>query len=152
MANTFTQFYFHFVFAVKRRANLIADEWKVELYKYMTGIVTNENQKMLVINGIADHVHLLIGTKPECSIPDLIRDVKANSSRFINEKGWVKGKFEWQKGYGGFTVGRHELDVKFDYIRRQEEHHREKSFRAEYLELLKAHDIDYDEQYIFEEV
>src|SRR5579875_1147041 len=105
MPNTYTQLYFHVVFAVKARQNLIAVHWKEELYKYITGIVTNKSQKLLAINGMPDHIHLLIGMKPDATLSDLIRDVKANASRFINEKKWVTGKFEWQTGFGAFTLG-----------------------------------------------
>lgn len=94
MANTFTQMYFHVVFSVKGRASLIRPPWKEELYKYITGIVTAKGQKLLAINGMPDHLHLLVGTKPTIALSDLVWDIKANSSRFIREKGWVRGHFE----------------------------------------------------------
>lgn len=105
MANTYTKIYIHCVFAVKGRQNLISKRWKDELYKYITGIVSNENQKLIAINGIADHVHILLGIKPSKNLSELIRDIKANSSRFINTKKWILGKFEWQKGFGAFSCG-----------------------------------------------
>ncbi|OQB64326.1 MAG: Transposase IS200 like protein [Bacteroidetes bacterium ADurb.Bin141] len=152
MANTYTQLYFHVVFSPKGRANLISAKWKEELYKYITGIITNKNQKLIAINGMPDHIHLLVGTKPDCSLSDLIRDVKANSSRFINEKKWIQGKFEWQQGFGAFTLGHSQLDTIINYIRNQEEHHKTKSFREEYIEFLKRYEIDFKTEFIFEEI
>lgn len=117
MANTYTQIYLHVIFAVKGRGNLISSTWKEELYKYITGIVTNKNQKLIAINGMPNHVHLLVGLKPDIALSDLIRDVKANSSKFINDKQWVMGKFEWQSGFGGFSYSHSQLDVIIKYIR-----------------------------------
>lgn len=152
MANTYTQIYLHVIFAVKGRDNLISPTWKEELYKYITGIVTNKNQKLIAINGMPNHVHLLIGLKPDIALSDLIRDVKANSSKFINDKQWVMGKFEWQAGFGGFSYSHSQLDVIINYIRNQEEHHKTKSFREEYLDFLKRYAIDYKTEYFFEDV
>jgi len=152
MPNTYTQLYIHLVFAVKSRANLIQAKWKEELYKYITGIVTNKKQKLIAINGVADHIHILIGIKPDCSLSDLVRDIKANSSKFINEKKWVLGKFEWQQGFGAFTLGYSQLNVIINYIRTQEEHHKTKTFRDEYIEYLNLYEIDYKTEYLFDEV
>ena len=152
MANTYTQLYFHVVFAVKGRANLISPKWKVELYKYITGIITNKNQKLITINGMPDHVHIMIGMKPDNNLSDLIRDIKANSSKFINEKKWVLGKFEWQQGFGAFTLGHSQIDSVIKYISNQEEHHKIKSFKEEYMEFLKLYEIDFKAEYIFDEV
>ncbi len=152
MANTYTQIYLHVIFAVKGRDNLISPTWKEELYKYITGIVTNKNQKLIAINGMPNHVHLLLGLKPDIALSDLIRDVKANSSNFINDKQWVMGKFEWQAGFGGFSYSHSQLDVIINYIRNQEEHHKTKSFREEYLEFLKRYAINYKTEYLFEDV
>lgn len=152
MANTYTQLYFHVVFAVKGRANLISTKWKEELYKYITGIVTNKNQKLIAINGMPDHIHLLIGMKPDANLSDLIRDVKANASKFINEKKFVPGKFEWQTGFGAFTLGQSQMDTIINYIRTQETHHQTKSFREEYVEFLKRYEIDFKAEYVFDEI
>jgi len=152
MANTYTQLYFHVVFAVKGRANLISAKWKEELYKYITGIVTNKNQKLIAINGMPDHIHLLIGMKPDANLSDLIRDVKANASKFINEKKFVLGKFEWQTGFGAFTLGQSQLNTIINYIRTQENHHQTKSFREEYVEFLKRYEIVYKTEYVFDEI
>ncbi len=150
MANTYTQLYVHVVFAVKGRANLIAHGRKEELYKYISGIISHKNQKTMIINGISDHIHLLIGLKPDSNLSDLIRDIKANSSKFINEKKWIEGKFEWQTGFGAFSVGQSQIEKVVQYIQNQEEHHRKKTFREEYVDFLKAYKIDYKTDYIFE--
>ena len=152
MSNTYTQLYFHVVFAVKGRQNIIGATWKEELYKYITGIVTNKNQKLIVINGMPDHIHILIGMKPDCALSNLIRDVKANSSKFINEKKFVGGKFEWQTGFGAFTLGHSQLNIIINYIKNQEEHHKTKFFREEYVELLRRYEIDFKTEYIFEQI
>ncbi|MFI1743399.1 IS200/IS605 family transposase [Thalassobellus sediminis] len=149
MANTYTQLYFHIVFAVKGRKNLIKVTWKDELYKYITGIISNKDQKLLIINGMPNHLHLLIGTKPNCNLSDLIRDIKANSSKWINEKRFVNGKFEWQTGFGAFTVSQSGVNKVIHYIKNQEEHHRVKTFKEEYIDFLKAYDIEYKTDYIF---
>lgn len=151
MANTYTQLYFHIVFAVKGRNNLIATKWKIELYKYITGIVSNKNQKLMIINGMPNHVHLLIGTKPTCNLSDLVRNIKANSSKWINEKRFLNGKFEWQTGFGAFTVSQSQLSKITNYIKNQEEHHKVKTFKEEYIGFLKANDIDYKNEYVFKD-
>ena len=110
MANTFTQIYIHVVFAVQGRHNLIKKAWKDELYKYITGIIKNKGQKLLAINGMSDHIHILIGLKPSIALSDLIRDVKSNSTNFIHKKKWVKGKYSWQEGFGGFSYSHSQLD------------------------------------------
>lgn len=151
MANTYTQLYFHIVFAVKGRENLIAVKWKDELYKYISGIISNKNQKLMIINGMPNHIHLLIGTKPTCNLSDLVRDIKANSSKWINEKRFVKGKFEWQTGFGAFTVSQSGVNNVINYIKNQEEHHKVKTFKEEYIDFLKANEIDYNTEYVFTE-
>lgn len=151
MANTYTQIYIHIVFAVKGRQNLISKNWNEELYKYITGIITNEDQKLIVINGMPDHIHILIGLKPNKALSDLVRDIKANSSRFINEKRWINGKFEWQTGFGAFSYNHSQLTNVINYIQNQEEHHKKKTFKEEYVEFLKAFEIDYKNEYIFDD-
>ncbi|WP_117880615.1 IS200/IS605 family transposase [Aureibaculum luteum] len=149
MANTYTQIYFHIVFAVKGRNNIILSKWKDELYKYISGIISNKNQKLFTINGMPNHIHLLIGTKPNCNLSDLIRDIKSNSSKWINEKQFINGKFEWQTGFGAFSIGQSQLPKIINYIKKQEEHHRTKTFKEEYINFLNAYDIDYKTEYIF---
>jgi REP element-mobilizing transposase RayT len=150
MANTFTQIYIQIVFAVKNRQNLIAKQHKEELHKYITGIVTNREQKLLAIHCMPDHAHILIGLKPTVTISDLVRDIKAGSSKFINDQGWIRCKFNWQGGYGAFSYGRAQLARVIRYIENQEQHHAKRSFREEYLEFLERYHVEYDEQYLFD--
>ncbi len=150
MANTYTQIYIHIVFAVQGRQNLIPKEHKEELHKYITGIVQNKGQKLIAINSMPDHVHIFIGMKPAVALSDLVRDIKNNSSTFINEKKWVRGKFIWQKGFGAFSYGHSQIDTVVKYIQNQEEHHEKKTFREEYLEMLKKFEVEYNEKYLFE--
>ena len=152
MANTYTQIYIQVVYAVRGRANLIRKEWKDELHKYITGIVRNENHKLIAINSVPDHIHMLIGLKPDTALSDLVRDVKANSSRFVNEKKWVRGKFNWQEGFGAFSYSHSELNSVVKYIQNQEKHHSKKTFREEYDAMLKAFQIEYNEKYVFEQI
>jgi len=150
MANTFSQIFIQTVFAVNCRLSLIRPEFKEELYKYMTGIVRNNGQKLISINGISDHVHILIGLKPAMALADLVRDIKADSSNFINEKKWVRGRFSWQEGYGAFSYGHSQLDTIIRYIQNQEQHHRRRSFKDEYLTWLKKFEIPFEEKYVFQ--
>lgn len=150
MANTYSQIYIQIVFAVSGRENLISKQWKDELYKYMTGIVTNDGQKLLAINGVADHIHILLNIKPNIALSDLVRDIKANSSRWINERKFVRGKFEWQEGFGAFSYSLSQLDDVIGYIRRQEEHHQNVSFKKEYITYLERFNVDFDEKYVFD--
>jgi len=149
MANTYTQIYIHVIFAVQGRQNLILKEHKEELHKYITGIIRNQKQKLIVINSMPDHVHILIGLKPNIAVSDLVRDLKTNSSVFINEKKWRRGKFNWQEGFGAFSYGQSQLDVVIKYIQNQEEHHAKKTFQEEYSDMLKKFNVEYDEKYVF---
>jgi REP element-mobilizing transposase RayT len=115
----------------------------------MTGIVTQRDQKLMAINGMPDHIHILVSMNPAIALSDLVRDVKAGSSWFVNQHNWVRGKFNWQEGFGGFSYSKSHVDRVVKYIHNQEAHHKKKSFRDEYLGLLKAFEIDYDERYIF---
>ncbi|MCW3127012.1 MAG: Transposase family [Bacteroidetes bacterium] len=150
MPNTYSQIYIQIVFAVKGRQNLIPKENREELHKYISGIVHNRDQKMLSIFAMPDHAHLLIGMKPSIAISDIVRDIKAGSSQFINEKEWVKGKFHWQEGFGAFSYSRSQIDQVIKYILNQEQHHKKVTFREEYLDFLKKFDVEYDEKYLFE--
>lgn len=151
MANTFSQIHLHFVFAVKHRTGLIQSIWKDELYKYMTGIVQAHQHKLIAINGMPDHVHVFIGMRPTQSVSELLQDLKGGSSKWINERRLVKGKFEWQEGYGAFSYGKSQVKDVVTYIANQELHHQKKSFREEYVEFLQKFEIDFDEKYIFKE-
>ena len=150
MANTFSQIYIQTVFAVDGRRCLIRPEFKEEIYKYITGIVRNNGQKLISINGMSDHVHILIGLKPAMALADLVRDIKADSSNFINKKKWVRGRFSWQEGYGAFSYGHSQLDTIIRYIQNQEQHHRRRSFKDEYLTWLKKFEIPFEEKYVFQ--
>jgi REP element-mobilizing transposase RayT len=149
MANTYTQIYIHVVFAVEGRQNLITSERNDELQKYITGIVTAQKHKLLEINNMPDHLHMLIGLRPDAALSDLVRDVKAGSSKFINEKHWVMGRFLWQEGFGAFSHARSHLNAVIRYIQNQQKHHAKKSFRDEYVELLEKFGVEYDQKYIF---
>jgi putative transposase len=150
MANTYSQVYLQFVFAVKGKQSLINQKHNDELQKYITGIVQNRKQKMLAINNMPDHLHLFVGFGTTMSMADFMEEVKAISSKFINEKGWVKGKFEWQRGYGVFSYSRSQIDNVIKYIMNQQDHHKKKTFKEEYLEFLKKFEVEYDERYLFE--
>ena len=150
MANTYTQIYLQVVFAVHGRQCLITPQHREELHKYITGIVQNRDHKMLAIFCMPDHLHFLAGIKPAMTISDLVRDVKAHSSAFINERGWIIGKFRWQEGFGAFSYSRSQIDSVIRYILNQEEHHRKKTFRYEYLKLLEEFDIAFEDRFLFE--
>ena len=150
MANTYSQIYIHIVFAVKGRQNLIRAEIREELHKYITGIITNRDQKLLSLFCMLDHTHLLIGLKPSINISDLVRDIKAGSSKFINDKKLIKGKFSWQEGFGVFSYSRSQIDTVIKYIQNQEKHHHKKSFKEEYIDFLEKFAVEYDERYLFE--
>jgi len=152
MANTYTQIHLQFVFVVKYRAAIIDPSWKNELYKYITGIVQNNKHKMIIINGMSDHIHLLIGMRPSQSVSDLMQDIKGSSSKWINENNFLKNKFEWQEGYGAFSYSKSHLTRVIAYIENQEKHHKKKSFIEEYTEFLNEFEISYDERFIFKEL
>jgi REP element-mobilizing transposase RayT len=136
--------------AVNGRYSLISPSWEEELYKYITGIITNKEQKLIAINGMPDHIHILIGMKPSCCLSDLVREVKKASNAFVNEKRFTKQKFEWQEGYGAFSYSHSSLDQVIAYIQNQKEHHRKKSFKEEYIEFLKKFEVEFNPSYLFE--
>lgn len=146
----FTQLYTHLIFAVKYRERLLIKEIRAEVSSYISGIITNRKHKSIIINGMPDHIHLLIGLNPNDNISDLVGCIKRDSSTFINQKNWYMGKFHWQDGYGAFSYGRSQLDTIYKYIANQEIHHKRRTFRQEYTELLKKFEIEYDEKYLFD--
>lgn len=150
MAGTFSQIYIQVVFAVKGRENLLQKPWRDEIFKYMSGIIKGKNQKPIIVNGVSDHVHLFIGLKPVMQLSDLVRDVKNNSSNFINKNKFVRGKFSWQEGYGAFSYDHSQINNVYQYVLNQEEHHKKRSFREEYLDFLQKFEIEYNEKYLFE--
>lgn len=150
MPGTFSQIYIQVVFAVRGRESLIAASWEAELYKYITGVVQNKEQKMLAINGMPDHLHFLIGMRPSCCLADLVREVKKASNAFVNEKRLVPTRFQWQEGYGSFSYSHSALNAVIGYIQRQKEHHRKQTFRDEYLSFLRAFEVEYKPEYLFD--
>ena len=150
MAGSYSQIYLQYVFAVKGRQNLLQKPWREEVFKYISGIIKGKNQKPIIVNGVSDHVHVFVGLKPAMPIPDLIRDIKNNSSNFINENKWVNSKFSWQEGYGVFSYSHSQIDKVYRYIANQEAHHEKKTFKDEYIDFLVKSEIDYDERYLFE--
>jgi len=150
MAGTFSQIYIQYVFTVKGRENLLQKPWRDEVFKYIAGIIKGKNQKPIIVNGVVDHVHIFVGLNPSMSISDLVRDIKNNSSNFINEQKFIKGKFAWQEGYGAFSYAHSQIENVYQYIANQEGHHKKKSFKEEYLEFLQKFDIDYKPEYLFE--
>jgi len=150
MSNTYSQIHIHIVFAVKGRKNYIAENHRDELEKYICGIISNDKCKTLAIYCNPDHIHILIGLNPKISISDLLSDIKANSSKFINEKKWLPDKFNWQDGYGAFTYSKSQIDYVIKYILNQYQHHKKKSFHEEYISILDKFKIVYDEKYLFE--
>ena len=147
--STFSQIYIQIIFACKGRESLIKKDWEEELFKYITGIVQNKGQKMLAINGVSDHVHFLIGMNPSCCLSDLIREIKKSSNTFIKEKRFSKYKFEWQQGYGAFSYSHSSLDNVISYIQNQKEHHKQKSFKEEYISFLKKFEVNFKDEYLF---
>ena len=152
MANTYSQIHIQVVFAVQNRESLIGSKWKNELYQYLVGIIQNHQHKVIAINGMPDHVHILIGLRPSQSISDLMQKVKGDSSKWINRKGFVLGKFSWQEGYGVFSYGKSQIDDVIEYIKRQEIHHQKKTFKEEYRQFLEKFAVDYDERFVFKEI
>ena len=152
MANTYTQIHIQFVFAVKHRQSVISSKWENDLYKYITGIVKNNNHKMLCINGMPDHVHILVGFHTTQSISDFMREVKANSSKWINEQKLISGKFEWQEGYGAFSYSKSQMPQVINYINNQKEHHQKQSFLEEYKHFLEKFEIEHNLEFSFKEL
>jgi REP element-mobilizing transposase RayT len=150
MPNTYSQIYIQIVFAVKGRQNLIPKIHREELHKFITGIIQKREQKLLSIFCMPDHTHILIGMEPNITISDLVRDIKAGSSKFITDNNFVNGKFNWQEGFGAFSYSRSQIDTVIKYILNQEHHHKIKTFKDEYLDFLKKFEIEFNEKYLFE--
>ena len=150
MANTYTQIYLQVIFAVQNRKALIQSAWEEELYKYITGVVQNKGQKMLAINGIHNHIHFFIGMKPTCCLSDLVREIKKSSNVFINEKRFTPFKFQWQEGFGAFSYSHSQLTDVIQYIANQKIHHKKRSFKEEYEAFLKAFEIEFKDEFLFD--
>ncbi|MBN2709427.1 MAG: IS200/IS605 family transposase [Calditrichaceae bacterium] len=152
MPNTYTQIHIHVVFAVQNRISFISKTWEQRLYQYITGIIQNHGHKMLAINGMPDHVHILFGMRPTQSLSDLMRDVKGDSSLWINENKFVVGKFSWQEGYGAFSYSKSQISAVATYIENQKQHHKNKNFVEEYIKILQDFEIEFDEKFIFKPI
>lgn len=150
MANTYTQLNIHCVFAVKGRGSFIAPSFRDELHSYMAGILKNDGSYVLAINGWRDHVHVFFELQPTMSVSDQIRMLKASSSKWINDSKLIKGKFQWQEGYAAFSYSRSQRNEVIQYIKNQEAHHKKKTFREEYLELLRKFEIPFEDKYVLE--
>ena len=149
MANTYTQLHIQFVFAVQYRAALIGKEWKEELHKYITGIVSSADHKMLQVNSMSDHIHILAGIRPLQSIASLAQQIKAGSTKWIKQNKFCPSTFAWQEGYGAFSYSKSHVPNVIRYIQNQETHHKTQTFLDEYQQFLKVFEIDYDDKYIF---
>jgi REP element-mobilizing transposase RayT len=149
MANTYTQIYIQYVFAVQNRASLINEKWQTQLYKYISGIITQHEHKLFAINGMSDHLHVLISMNPKQAPSDLMYHIKRGSSLWINDNKLVTGKFSWQEGFGAFSYGKSQITDIAGYIEKQQQHHKKSTFIEEYIEFLNAFGIEYDERYIY---
>ena len=152
MANTYHQIYIQTVFAVKYRRAVIEKEWRSKLFGVIGNLINEANCKTIIVNGVEDHIHCFIGLRPAISVSELMKTVKAKSSKYINDHSLTPERFEWQEGYGVFSYSRSHIDRVYKYIQNQEEHHKKQSFREEYLDLLREFGVDYDEQYIFQDL
>lgn len=150
MADTFSQIYIQIVFAVKKRECLIHQSWEEELYKYISGIIRNKEQKVLAINGMPDHIHILIGMKPSCCLSDLVREIKKSSNEFIKERKFSKYHFQWQEGFGAFSYSHSALDNVISYIQNQKAHHKKQTFKEEYKESLIQFHVEYKDEYLYD--
>ena len=152
MSNSYSQIHIHALFAVKHRQYLIEDVWKDKLYAYISGILKNHHHKPIIINGMPDHIHLLFGMRPTHSLSELVQKIKVESTKWINENKYVPGSFSWQNGFGAFSYAKSDLPNIIGYIKNQEDHHRKRSFREEYIELLTRFEIEYDERFLFDSI
>ena len=150
MSNTYTQLYIQLVFAVKGRKSFIQQTWEQDLYRYITAVVQNDKHKLLAINGMPDHIHIFLGLNPSIAISDLVKDIKRATHNWINDKGFVKERFEWQSGYGAFSYSKSQIDQVCKYIANQKVHHSKQSFKTEYTNILKLFEIDFKDEYLFE--
>ena len=150
MADTYSQIFYHVVFAVRNRQSLISPNIKDDLYKYITGIIQNKGQKLIAINWMPDHIHIFIGMKPNCNLSDLVREIKKASNSYINDKKLKASNFQWQEGFGAFSYSQSQINNVVKYINNQKKHHTKQTFKEEYLDFLKKFSIEYDEKYLFE--
>lgn len=149
-SGTFTQIYIQLVFSPMHKEALLNQNIRPEIFKYMSGIITNLGHKSIIVNGMSDHTHLFLGLNPNLSISDSVKEIKRASSVFINEQRFFAGKFQWQTGYGGFSYSQSHIEKVYNYILNQEQHHAKRTFREEYLDFLNKYDIGFENQYLFE--
>ncbi|MCB0278742.1 MAG: IS200/IS605 family transposase [Calditrichaeota bacterium] len=149
MTNTYTQIFIQIVFSTKHRQKLIDGNWEIKLHKYISGIVEKKGHKMIVINGMSDHIHILIGMKPFSSVSELVREIKKSSMTYINDEKYCQSKFQWQEGFGAFSYSLSDLERVIHYINNQKNHHKQKSFEDEYRLFLEKFKIDFDDRYLF---
>ncbi|MEI6124757.1 MAG: IS200/IS605 family transposase [Bacteroidota bacterium] len=150
MPNTYTQITIQLIFAVRNRDSLISPQIREPLHRYITGIIKNQNEKLLIVNSVADHLHLLIGQSPTCRLSDLVREIKSESSRYINENKLSKSRFYWQEGFSAFSYSRSQRETVINYIAHQEKHHKKTTFKEEYLDFLNKFEIDFKNEYLFD--
>ncbi len=146
---TFTQMYVQLVFAVKNRDAVLHKGIRNRVFEYMSGIISEMKHKSIIVNGVSNHVHILLGLNPSKSISDTVHDIKRSTSLFINNEKLCPGKFAWQEGYGGFTYSRSQLDNVYNYILNQEKHHNKKTFKEEYIQFLEKFKVEFDEKFLF---
>jgi putative transposase len=147
---TFTQLFEQLVFAIRFRERLLNHARRIIVFSYISGILNNLGHKSLIVNGYSDHVHVFYGRNPSVSTSDTVSTIKKSSAWFINEQRWFTGKFQWQDGYGAFTYSRSQVDDVYNYIAKQEEHHKIKRFKEEYIEMLNTAEIEFEERFLFE--
>ncbi len=147
---TFTQLYIQFVFAVKHREELLNESFRPEVFKYISGLISNKGHKSIIVNGVSDHIHVFIGLNPKMALSNLVGEVKRNSSIFINKQKWLNGHFGWQEGYGAFSYSRSQIDNVYKYILNQVDHHKNKTFKEEYMSIFRKNKMEYEERYLFE--
>jgi putative transposase len=152
MANSYHQMYIQTVFAVKYRDAILEKSWRDELLIAIGELINETGCKTLIVNGVQDHIHCLIGLIPSVSVSDMMQSTKARSSKWINENGILRSRFEWQPGFGSFTYSRSHVDSVYRYIQNQESHHARRTFKAEYIEMLVRHGLAYDSRYIFQDL
>jgi len=150
MSNTYSQIFIQIVFAVKGRRSLIPPKSQETVNKYISGIISTKGHKSIIVNGVSDHIHIFIGYKPSGSLSDLVREIKNNSSKYINENKLASSKFNWQTGYGAFSYSKSHIDNVYHYIQNQQAHHQKESFKSEYLNFLQKFAIEYEEKYLFD--
>jgi REP element-mobilizing transposase RayT len=150
MSKTFTQLYAQIIFSVVYRKKLLDDSFREIIHKYITGIIANRNQKLLAINSVEDHIHILLGFKPSCCLSDLVKEIKTGSTNFINKKNFTNVPFKWQEGYGAFSYSKSQIGSVAGYIENQKQHHKIKTLEEEFIEFLDKFEIEYDPIYVFD--